>query len=188
MASLKLYSVNAGNDYDSVCEQWIEYAKKHYIHEETGVLYSTADPVTGRAKEEPRGSMLGWSIMFIYQFDNEFAIELYNNYKKHFSDNLLVLRLFNERHDSKDINPGDIDSGPIIFGYSIPANEFALGNAVLAGDYKTAKRIERLISMGAKTIEKEDEKRYKLRFMDMNISPMAEALVLYSLTMTKWTE
>ena len=188
LASLKLHSVNAGNDYDSVCERWVEYAKRHYTDEETGVLYSTVDAITGQPKEEPRGAMLGWSIMFIYHFDSEFAIKLYNNYKNNFSDNLFIFRLFNERYNDRGTNSGDIDSGPIIFGYSIPANEFALGNAVLAGDYTTAKRLERLISMGAKSIENEDEKRYKLRFIDMNISPMAEALVLYSLTMIRWIE
>jgi hypothetical protein len=188
IASLKLHGVNTGSGYDSICSQWVDYAKEHYIDEDTGVLYSTIDPVTGNAKEEPRGSMLGWSIMFIYQFDSEFAIELYNNYKKHFSNNLLVFRLFSERYNNMSINPGDIDSGPVILGYSIPANEFALGGAVLAGDYRTAKKIERLISLGANTIERKGEKRYKLRFIDMNISPMAEALVLHSLTMTKWTE
>lgn len=188
LASLKLHGVNSGSGYDSVCLRWVEYAKEHFIHEETGVLYSTVDAVSGKAKEEPRGSMLGWSIMFIYQFDSEFAIELYNNYKKHFSDNVLIFRLFNERYSSRGVNSGDIDSGPIIFGYSIPANEFALSNAVLSGDYRTAKKIERLISLGAETVEKRDEKRYQLRFMDMNISPMAEALVLHSLTITRWVE
>lgn len=188
LASMKLHSVNSGSGYDSVCMRWVEYAKLHFIHEETGVLYSMVDPVSGKAKEEPRGSMLGWSIMFIYQFDSEFAVELYENYKKHFSDNLFIFRLFNERYNNREVNSGDIDSGPVIFGYSIPANEFALSNAVLSGDYKTAKKIERLISLGAKTIEKGDEKRYRLRFIDMNISPMAEALVLHSLTMNKWAE
>lgn len=188
LASLKLHSKNAGSGYESVCSNWIDYAKDNYLDKETGVLYSTVNPMTGKAEEEPRGSMLGWSIMFIYQFDSEFAIELYNNYKKYFSDNLLVFRLFSERYKDISINPGDIDSGPVILGYSIPANEFALSNAVLAGDYNTARKIERLISLGASIIDRKNEKKYKLRFIDMNISPMAEALVLHSLTVTKWVE
>lgn len=186
LASLKLHSMNAKSDYDTICEQWVEYAKENFIDGKSNVLCSTVDPVTGEAKEEPRGSMLGWSIMFIYQFDSNFSLDLYSNYKKHFSDNFLALRLFRERANSRFFNIGDIDSGPIFLGYSIPANEFALGPAIISEDYKTAGKIERLINFGASKSEKNDELKYKVRFVNMNISPMAEALVLNSITMTKW--
>lgn len=187
IASLKLYSINANNDYDTICTKWIEYAKSHYLVENTGVLYSTVNLKTGEPIEEPRGSMLGWSIIFIYQFDHDFAVDLYNNYKRHFSRNLLVFRLFRERHDNKKTSIGDIDSGPVFRGYSISANEFALSNSILAGDFKTARKLERLIDFGTRTIKKDNEIKYEVRFVDMNISPMAEALVLYSLTIAKWT-
>ncbi len=188
MASLKLHSVNAISGYDSICAQWVQYAKAHYIENETGTLDSTVDYQTGKPDEEPRGSMLGWSIMFIYQFDSEFAVDLYRNYKKHFSKNYFVFRLFKERHNNNETGIGDIDSGPIFRGYSIPANEFALSNAVLAKDYRTARKMERLVSFGTRKMTKNNELKYKVRFVDMNISPMAEAIVLYSLTMVKWTE
>ncbi|MHC1776383.1 MAG: hypothetical protein AB9834_13345 [Lentimicrobium sp.] len=188
VASLKLHSVNAKSNYSTICDKWTKYAKAHFLDSKTGVLYSTVDPKTGEPMEEPRGSMLGWSIMFIYQFDEAFAVELYNNYKKHFSNNLLIFRLFRERHDIRRTSMGDIDSGPVFLGYSIPANEFALGNSILAGDFKTAKKLERLIGFGTNTITKNNEIRYKVRFVNMNISPMAEALVLNSLTITKWTD
>lgn len=186
IASIKLYSINANNNYDTICAKWADYAKKHYLDKKSGVLYSTVNPKTGEPSEEPRGSMLGWSIMFIYQFDKEFAIDLYNNYKKHYSNNFLVFRLFKERYNNNETSMGDIDSGPIFKGYSIPANEFALGNAILAGDFKTARKLERLIKFGTRTIKKNNEIKYKVRFVKMNISPMAEALVLNSLTIIKW--
>ncbi|MFV0539372.1 MAG: hypothetical protein ACK5M3_18695 [Dysgonomonas sp.] len=188
IASLKLHSFNSGSVFDSVCSKWLEYAKTHYTDAETGALCSTVDATTGGAEEEPRGSMLGWSIMFIYQFDSEYAIALYNSYKKHFSWDFLVFRLFKERHGNFETGLGDIDSGPLFFGYSIPANEFALGGSVVAGDFKTARKIERLINFGTSRTEKNNELKYDVRFIDMNISPMAEALVLNSLTITKWID
>lgn len=186
LASLKLYSHNTGKDFDSVCRRWTNYAKANYTDKDTGVLCSTVSAKTGQAIEEPRGSMLGWSIMFIYQFDSAFASELYDNYKQHFSDNLLLFRLFRERHNRRHISLGDIDSGPVFLGYSIPANEFALNGAVLSGDTETAGRIVRLINLGAKTTDKNNEIKHSLRFVNMNVSPMAEALVLNSLTATPW--
>ena len=188
IASLKLHGVNANSGYDSICVKWVKYVKEQYIDKKTGVLCSTINPQTGVAEEEPRGSMLGWSIMFIYQFDSEFANTLYRNYKKQFSKNYLIFRPFKERFQNNKTSMGDIDSGPILYGYSIPANEFALSNAVLSKDFRTARKIERLIKMGTKNIRKNNEFRYKVRFMKMNISPMAEALMLHSMTIVKWTE
>lgn len=188
IASLKLHSFNAGSNYEMLCDRWVSYAKEHYLDNSTKTLYSTVDATVGDALEEPRGSMLGWSIMFIYQFDSDFALELYNNYKQNFSVNYGVFRLFKERWNSSETNVGDIDSGPIIFGFSIPANEFSLGGSILAEDYKTASQQQRLISIGAKKYDVENEIRYKVRFVDMNIRPMAEALVLNSLTICKWVE
>lgn len=186
LASLKLHSINTKSRYDTICKNWVKYAKANYLDKKTGVLFSTINPETGKALEEPRGSMLGWSIMFIYRFDKDFAVDLYKNYKTHFSKNYLLFRLFKERNNSNETNMGDMDSGPLFRGYSIPANEFALSNAVLAKDYKTAKKISRLINFGTKRIDKNNELKYRVKFVDMNISPLAEAMVLYSLTMTEW--
>lgn len=187
-ASLKLHSANTKSNYDTICTQWVKYAKRNFLEPKSKVLYSTIDSSSGEPKEEARGSMLGWSIMFIYQYDCVFAAELYDNYKNHFSDNLGALRLFKEREDRKFYDGGDIDSGPIFMGYSIPANEFALGSAIAFEDYKTARKIKRLINWGTSINEENGELKYKVRFVDMNISPMAEALILNSLTMTKWTK
>lgn len=187
IASLKMHSQNAGSNLDEACEKWLSYVKSHYIEPETKVLYSTVLPGTGSAYEEPRGSMLGWSIAFISKFDKEFAIELYENYKGKFSKRRLGFRMFKERHRENKTNlMGDIDSGPIIWGYSIPASAFALGGAIIAEDYKTAKKINRLIHFGSKSKRRRKEYRYKVRFVRMKISPMAEAHVLFSRTMVAW--
>lgn len=188
IASLKLHSNNTRSQYSSICSEWVNYIKRHYIEKEVNVLYSTINAKTGKPIEEPRGSMLGWCIMFIYQFDSDFATNLYNDYKAHFSSDFLIFRLFKERFNNSKTNSGDIDSGPIFWGYSIPANEFALGGAVLSGDFKTARKIERLISFGTSKDEKGEKLKYNVRFVNMNISPMAEVLVLNSLTITKWTD
>lgn len=186
LASLALYAYNTGSGYDSVCRDWAQYAKAHYIDKKTRVLCSTVNPLTGEFGEEPRGSMLGWSIMFIYQFDPVFAVELYDAYKNSFSNEFMIFRLFKERYRSSEISLGDIDSGPVLLGYSIPANEFALGGAVIAKDFKTARKLQRLINFGTSSSDENGELKYNVRFVDMNISPMAEALVLNSLTITRW--
>lgn len=188
LASLKMHSRNTGSKFESICYRWVEYAKQNFLQPETDVLYSTIDIKTGRPEEEPRGSMLGWSIMFIHYFDEEFAIELYKNYKTHFSSNYVSLRLFKERSGNYDVDIGDIDSGPVFLGYSIPANEFALSGAIISNDLRTAKKLLRLIDLGTNKTEQGSELKYAVRFVDLNISPMTEALVLNSITTQKWFE
>ncbi|MGZ5243872.1 MAG: hypothetical protein ACXWW0_08255, partial [Bacteroidia bacterium] len=103
-----------------------------------------------------------------------------------FSNNLLVFRLYRERFKDWSTNNGDFDSGPLILGYSIPANTFAFGGAVAFQDKRNAKRLRRVISMGSKEVEAKNEIHYQTRFIDFEISPLAEALILFSETMTEW--
>ncbi len=187
LASLKLHSQNTGSEYEKICKKWIDFAKTNFVDNETGLLCSTINTGTGEKLEEPRGSMIGWSIFFIYRFDKTFAKEQYENYRTKFSKNLGILRLFRERYKNKKTDYyGDIDSGPIILGYSIPANAFAFGDAVATEDLRNAKRLHRLIKLGSKKEKLNNEIKYKTRFIDMEISPLAEALILYFETMIEW--
>ena len=182
MASLFLHHKNTSSSYNALCNTWVKYIQDHYLHQETGLLYSTVDYDSDEPLEEPRGSMLGWSIMFLNYFSPQFAKEQYFRYKKEFSNNLLVLRIFKEWQNYSETHAGDLDSGPVFRGYSIPANGFALSCAIASNDLRTAKKLERLVQIGTREIEKDNELRYEVRFVDLSISPLAEALTLYALT------
>lgn len=185
LASLKLHSENTGSQYQKVCDEWVNYARNNLTDKETGLLCSTIDPGTGKPLEEPRGCMIGWSIFFIYRFDKDYANELYENYKDKFSDNLLIFRLFNERYRNSETASGDIDSGPLFWGYGIPATAFAFGDAVALQDWKNAKKLQRMIEIGSKKIINNNELKYETRCIDLQVSPLAESLLLYFETMTE---
>jgi hypothetical protein len=186
LASLALHSENTKSEYREICTEWIKLAREQYSEKETGLLCSAIDAQTGKAMEEPRGSMIGWSIFFIYRFDKEYAKTLYERYMHHFSTNLSVYRLYKERRGSFTTGSGDIDSGPMVLGYSLPANAFAFGGAVAMQDFKNAVRLQRVIGLGAKKVVENNEMRYQTRFFDMPVSPLAEALLLSCETMTDW--
>ncbi|TGD79958.1 hypothetical protein EU557_15390 [Hymenobacter wooponensis] len=124
--------------------------------------------------------MVGWSIWFISRFDLAFAQEQYKRYEQHFSTNLGLVRLYQERAGQHTTNYGDLDSGPLVLGYSIPANAFAFADAVALGDLRNARRLQRLIQLGRREIETPTELRYGVRFANLPVSPLAEALLLYS--------
>ncbi|QJX49345.1 hypothetical protein HMJ29_19830 [Hymenobacter taeanensis] len=124
--------------------------------------------------------MVGWSIWFLSRFDPAFAQEQYARYQQHFSTNLGLVRLYRERAGNYTSSYGDLDSGPLILGYSIPANAFAFADAVALGDLRNARRLQRLIGLGRREIETPTELHYGVRFVDLAVSPLAEALLLYS--------
>ncbi|GAA4355783.1 hypothetical protein GCM10023185_18960 [Hymenobacter saemangeumensis] len=185
LASLQLHSDLTGSSYQAFCRQWVAYARQHLTDPRTGLLLSK--PATRHQEaEEPCGSHLGWSIFFLYRCDPAFAAEQYRRYQQHFSTNFGPIRLYRERAGSYETSLGDIDSGPLVLGYSIPANAFAFGNAVALGDGRNAQRLRRVISIGSREITEGDELHYGVRFVDLSVSPMAEALLLHAETMTPW--
>ena len=185
LASLALHSRLTGSAYVRYCQQWVAYARQHLTESKSGLLLSS--PGTSRQTlEEPRGSGLGWSINFIYHFAPDFAAEQYRLYQQHLSTNLGVLRLYRERMGNYSTALGDIDSGPLLLGHSIPANAFAFGNAVALRDWRNAQRLRRVIAFGSHQMETTDEISYGVRFVDLSVSPLAEALLLHAETMTPW--
>ena len=185
VASLQLHSDLKNSPYRTFCQQWVAYARQHLTDPTTGLLLSK--PTTRhQAAEEPRGSHLGWSIFFLYRFAPAYAAEQYRLYQQQLSTNFGVLRLYHERAGSRKTSEGDLDSGPLILGYSIPANAFAFGNAVALRDWRNAQRLRRVINFGSRTIETGDETHYGVRFIDLSVSPLAEALLLHAETMTPW--
>ena len=185
LASLQLHSDLTGSPYRAFCQQWVAHARRHLTDPATGLLLSK--PATRHQEaEEPRGSHLGWSIFFLYRFAPAYAAEQYRRYQQQFSTNLGVIRLYHERAGSYETSEGDVDSGPLILGYSIPANAFAFGNAVALRDWRNAQRLRRVIRLGSREMETPAELQYGVRFIDLPVSPLAEALILHAETMTPW--
>jgi hypothetical protein len=185
LASLQLHSDLTGSPYHAFCQQWVAYARQHLTDSQSGLLLSK--PATHhQASEGPRGSHLAWSIFFLYRFAPAYAAEQYRLYQQQFSTNFGVIRLYHERAGSYETSGGDVDSGPLILGYSIPANAFAFGNAVALRDWRNAQRLRRVISFGSREVATPQELHYGVRFVNLPVSPLAEALLLHAETMTPW--
>ncbi|AMR27588.1 hypothetical protein A0257_11100 [Hymenobacter psoromatis] len=179
LASLALHSRLTGSPYAAAGRRWAAWAQAHWLAPETGLLASRVDE-GGRASEGPRGSMLGWSIWFLAGVDSAFARQQYQRYQASGSTNLGVLRLYRKWPSRYATSAGDVDSGPLILGYGIPAMAFACADAVALGDWRNAQRLRRVIRLGSREIVEKDELRYGVRFIDLDVSPLSEALLLWA--------
>jgi hypothetical protein len=124
--------------------------------------------------------MLEWSIWFLARFDSAFARQQYQRYQAAQSTNLGVLRLYREQPSRYSTGAGDVDSGPLIFGYGIPATAFAFADAVALHDWRNAQRLRRVISLGSREVLATNELRYQVRFFDFEVNPLSEALLLWA--------
>jgi hypothetical protein len=179
LASLALHSQLTGSHYAEAGQHWVATAKTRLLAPQTGLLASRIDE-QGRVIEEPRGSMLGWSIWFIARFDSAFARQQYQRYQAANSTNLGVLRFYKERFGSFATGVGDVDSGPLILSYGIPATAFAFADAVTLGDWRNAQRLRRVISLGSREIKDGNELRYGVRLVNLDVNPLSEALLLWA--------
>jgi len=179
LASLALHSRLTGSPYADVGQRWVARAKTQWLDSQTGLLASMVD-AAGQPSEGPRGSHLGWSIWFLAQIDSTFARQQYALYQRHHSTNLGVLRLYREFSGSYQTGAGNVDSGPLILGYGIPATAFAFADAVALRDYRNAQRLRRVISLGSRDIREGDELRYGVRLVSLDVNPLSEALLLWA--------
>jgi hypothetical protein len=179
LASLALHSRLTGSPYQRAGARWVAQARRQWLAPATGLLVSMVD-TAGRPAEEPRGSHLGWSIWFLARFDSAFARQQHQRYQAAHSTNLGVLRLYREQPGRYDTGAGDVDSGPLILGYGIPATAFALADAVALRDYRNAQRLRRVISLGSREIRERNELRYGVRLVELEVNPLSEALLLWA--------
>lgn len=188
-ASLALHSKLTGSSYMEIADAWIETLREKHLTED-GLFYTQID-VNDNCKdiEEPRGSNIPYFVLFAKDFAPVFCEELFESYVEHHSDYYLLGRVFLERKGNHETNwSGDIDSGPVVYGYSLPATGMGFGAAVALEEYQLANDMYRLFKLGTAT--KTDSlggTYYSLRFReDINYSPLTEAIMLYMETQCTW--
>jgi hypothetical protein len=179
LASLALHSRLTGSAYAAAGQRWVARAQREWLAPATRLLVSMVDS-TGQPAEAPRGSHLGWSIWFLARFDSAFARQQYQRYQAAHSTNLGVLRLYREFAGSYETGVGNVDSGPLILGYGIPATAFALADAVALRDYRNAQRLRRVVRLGSREIREGSELRYGVRLVELDVNPLSEALLLWA--------
>lgn len=179
LASLALHSRLTGSGYAAAGRRWAATAQTQWLDPTTGLLASRVD-VRGQPSEGPRGSMLGWGIWFIARFDSALARQQYQRYQASGSTNLGVLRFYREWPGRYQTTVGDVDSGPLLLGYGISATTTAFADAVALRDWRNAQRLRRVIGLGSREIVADSALHYGVRFIDFDVSPLSEALLLWA--------
>jgi hypothetical protein len=134
IASLALRDDAANGDaYVPVVARALVTMRARYIDSSTGLLVQAVVPSSGAPRDAARGSGTLLAVYFLSFADLPLSRALWDAAARELDDSVLgfgVMREYPRGHAGR----GDIDSGPIVFGWGVSATGFALAVARIHGD------------------------------------------------------
>ena len=175
VSSLPLCAKWLGPRYQSAASDWLT-AVQSRLDPETGLLPHTAD------SSAARGSSSALMIAFLPDVDAAFARRQYLAFRQHYSSRLLgLLPSFDEYPDDR-LGPGDIDSGPLVFGVSAPATVVGIAAARSNHDLDYALALRSAAEAIGLGIEREGQRSY-----GFGVLPVGEAFLAWASGAEPWT-
>jgi hypothetical protein len=141
VASLALHARVTGAEPSPAVAAWIGLIRAKYLDPETGLLIQSVVSTTGDPLDAPRGSGSALAAFFLAYADPDLSRDLYRAVDAHLSERFLGFGVVREYPSSVPGGRGDIDSGPLILGYSVSATGFTLAGARIHRDPDAFARI-----------------------------------------------
>jgi hypothetical protein len=137
VAALGIYDSAVAPRFEEVLREWVESVRAK-LDPELGALSHSASSDKGRPSGGVRGGSLALMSRVLIDVDPVFASEQYMILRDHFVDYRLGMPGVREYpHGVEGV--GDVDSGPILFGYAGPAVVVGAAAAQVHGDLTLAK-------------------------------------------------
>ncbi|WP_245646108.1 hypothetical protein [Nocardiopsis trehalosi] len=167
--------VHGTSDHTATLDRWSD-AVRDRLDPATGLIPHSVDPLTGAPLEGARGSSQALLLRFLAEVDPEWAAADYAVFLDRFGSTAAPLPGIRE-HPRGDDSPGDVDSGPLVFGLSASASTVALGDAVLFGDAAAAAALTGFAEATGTAVETGGQRRYLGGML-----PVGDAFLVWSLT------
>jgi len=145
IAALALHDRASGEDHAAVLRAALA-ALQGQRDPASGLLHQSQAP-DGSPRDRPRGSGTFLAAWFLHRADPALARDLYERGVQALSGELLGVTAMREYALGVE-GRGDVDSGPLIAGFSVSATGFALGGASAFGDEAMRARLLRTVSLG----------------------------------------
>ena len=176
-ATLRLYDRLFRTTHSTPVDEWIHFARAELLDASTGLLPFWLD-TNCRAVGVPRGSGAGWNSIYLPFIDEELASEQFLAIKKTFLNDGVLPGI--REYPAGREGPGDVDSGPILFGLSPSGTGFAVAGAMYSGDYETAARLLLAAELAGGTLDLQGRRRYLLAPL------VGDAILLATRTAVRW--
>ena len=132
LASIAMHGRATGADYTAFLAQQENLFRTRYIDPKTGLLAQAINP-NGSVRDIHRGSGTALSIFFLSRGCPKLAGEMYSGVRRNLASGIFNFGAVREFPRGVQGN-GDIDSGPVIFGFGFSATGFGIAGARAFGD------------------------------------------------------
>lgn len=146
IGALALHDQVTGEDHSAAIKAGLK-AFKRAVDPETGLLIQAMRP-NGKALDTPRGSGTFLASWFLVKADPALARALFDAGRRELEGSVLGLYAMREHPAKNADRGGDIDSGPLLMGYSVSATGFAMGAAAGLGEEEIVEDILRTVRFG----------------------------------------
>lgn len=180
IAALKLHDKLFSPKYVGAVSSWVARAKAH-VDPETGLLPHQVDPNTGNAIQSVRGTSSCMSSRFIKEIDPEWGDDQYKRFRRYFVASMAGLPGTLE-YKRGTIGIGDVDSGPLVFGFSPSASVVAIAAAQANGDIELANEMIPAAEASGIPFEWGQTKAYGFALL-----PIGDEFVVWSKSTSSWT-
>lgn len=140
-ASVALHARITGTDRAGLLDEWRQNFRRLAVDPASGLLMQALHKVSGQALDAPRGSGTTLGLYFLSFADPALSRELYAAARASLLRTVFGFGGMREYPASCAGGRGDIDSGPIVFGFGLSPTGFMLGGSRIHGDPEAFRRL-----------------------------------------------
>ena len=175
IGSIGLHQRVTGQDHHDVIARWTDQARRHCVDPDTHLLIQALNPEDAAPADEPRGSGTALGLLAVHYADPQLARDLYRGIKANLARTWLGFGAVREYSKTRP-GHGDIDSGPIIFGYGLSATGFTIAGARRYGDQAFFARLFATAHLCGAPLDRDGRREY------ISGGPLGNAILFAMLT------
>jgi len=179
VAALRLHDKLFPAQHTAVIERWL-VATQERLDPATGLLPHRVDPLNGEPLEGARGSSQSVIARFLLEIDPAWGHSQYNLFRQHFIRPFLGAPGVLE-YPAGVTGRGDVDSGPLVYGFSASATVVGLGAAQVHGDREVADALIRAAEAVGLPFRWGGAKRYAFGLL-----PVGDAFLVWAKNARPW--
>ncbi len=177
IGSIGLYGKAAGASpaNSGLLLRWSANCRARYVDANTGLLFQAVSSLDGSPLDAPRGSGTALGLYLLSFADPALSKDLYSALKRELASSCLSFGAVRE-YPRGYAGRGDIDSGPIVFGYGFSSTGFSMAGSRLFGDKPYFKRLYATSIFAGAPYEKDGAKLF------VTGGPLGEAILFAMFT------
>ena len=172
VASLSLHDRVFEPKYKQTIHDWLEKIKNQF--DVNGMIPHSVRPSDGRPIEKARGSSQALMLIFLRDIDQQLASDQFKLFKEKFIDTKFGLTGIRE-YSKGEFGMGDVDSGPVVFGFGGAATIVGVQTLFLYGEYELSVKIRNTIEALGFPLVNGNVKKYFFGML-----PIADAFIAWS--------